>query len=172
VTDAFKNYLSSHKDVKSHECFVWWCFFNNNQHRMLDKDAAPISTEDLAKTFGTQLKSIGTMVSMLDSLRNPLYTCRIWCVYESFIAQQCGIELETALPDTCRQELDEFTRESGLWGLKVTVDCSQAKASNPADETAIKELIQKQSSFADVNEKVTIAVRECVTQEVIRFLKS
>lgn len=67
--------------------YLWWCVFVNNQFRMLE---AGIVEEpgDLFDVFGQQLEGIGKMLMCLDNVRNGLYTSRIWCIFEVFVACQ------------------------------------------------------------------------------------
>ena len=46
--------------------YVWWCFFCNNQFRLLQNNETA-STEELAETFGANVRRIGKMWIMMDN---------------------------------------------------------------------------------------------------------
>ena len=56
----------------SETVFFWWCFFCNNQYRMLEEKEAQ-DTKELAEVFGSKLQSVGRIVMLLDKLKNPSY---------------------------------------------------------------------------------------------------
>lgn len=59
----------------------------NNQFRMLEAGLVE-EPGDLFDVFGQQLEGIGKMLMCLDNVRDGLYTSRIWCIFEVFVACQ------------------------------------------------------------------------------------
>jgi len=138
--------------------YVWWCFFCNNQYRML-QDGQTASTEELADTFGANLKRIGKMWILLDSLTQAKYVGRIWCIFEVFVARSYDIPCSIILPEG---EAHLNSKLVTIQQLKeaCVVHAEGATAGKKADEDGIKKLIIDEfGSFAAVNAVVEEQLR-------------
>jgi len=176
VMDAlceFQDFRLRDAGLTSANCFIWWCFFNNNQHRILG-DGAQITTEALANIFGNQLKAVGRMVCMMDRIESSQYTTRIWCNFEVFVADKDRISMEVILPSSRRQEINSMFMQGGLERLRqgMRVDCEKAEASRKDDERNIKDLIQARSSFNAVDEAVHKSLVQCVGTQITKALSA
>jgi hypothetical protein len=142
------------KHVDASKVFVWMCFFCNNQRKLLiDGDVG-----DLTETFGERLQKIGQMLILLDTFENPVYTTRVWCIYEAYTATVGGIPIDVALPETSRATFSKILQAKGGFS-KITqaltqIDAETAKASVIADEENIKNVIRGTTGFSAVNETV------------------
>lgn len=156
--ENWKNSQGHNFDDRQH--FLWWCFYQNNQFRLLGQDETK-TTEELASIFGGQLLRIGQMLSLMDKVEEASYLQRIWCVYEVFIAAQNNLPITIILPQSATNEVDNICRAgtSRLRQVAHNISVEQAQATQPDDEREIKQLIQDQSSFEEVNDKVAKALR-------------
>jgi hypothetical protein len=174
VLSALKEFQDRHAAdpaFSGESCYLWWCFFNNNQHRILG-DGRQMTTDELSDIFGSRLKSVGTMVCMMDRIQGSSYTSRIWCDFEVFIAERDGIPMEVMLPSTCRQEMNAMFMAGGLDFLKagLTVNSELAEATSKDDERNIKSMIQTQSSFAAVNVAVEKSLAAALGHQIVKAL--
>lgn len=141
------------------EIYLWWCWFCNNQFRiLLEKESR--SPEELQQVFGDTLKSVGRMWMCLDRIKDSFYTSRIWCVFELYIATTTDVPCDVIMDTESKEaghlgEIHESVDDS-ISGLvqACSVDVAKAQASHEDDEIAIKRLIQEKSSFNTVNRTV------------------
>eukprot|EP00930_Biecheleria_cincta_P021843 TRINITY_DN16062_c0_g1_i2.p1 TRINITY_DN16062_c0_g1~~TRINITY_DN16062_c0_g1_i2.p1 ORF type:complete len:1086 (+),score=137.38 TRINITY_DN16062_c0_g1_i2:418-3258(+) len=91
---------------------IWWCWFCNNQFRLLQEKVAR-SPAELQEVFGDTLKSVGRMWMCLDRIKDSLYTTRIWCVFELYIATTtdvpCDVIMDTESHEGTVGEIQKFT---------------------------------------------------------------
>jgi len=132
---------------------IWWCFFCNNQFRILQQSQVQ-TPEELADTFGKNLASVGKMWMLWDKIKEPLYLSRIWCIFEVHEAVMHYIPSEILLPPSSSTILlDKNAANTSVTDLlqACKVNAEDAKATMLADEVAIKQLIREQSTFSKVN---------------------
>jgi len=149
---AMQEYL---RQNPSQNPFIWWCFFCNNQFRILENDEVQ-STKDLAHMFGDNLKQVGKMWMLMDNLQESMYTSRIWCIFEVFIARKWDIPCSILTPHS-RITFDVLSGSSTLTDLQkiCEVRAEDATASYKQDEDGIKALIIEEfGSFEAVNSVV------------------
>jgi len=141
------------------KCFLWWCFFQNNQFRILEKPHSLQSTEALANVFGQQLLQVGRMLLVMDKIEGATYLTRVWCVYELYTATKKRIPIEILFPDHATDEFDCICK-GGIENIRnaVRIDVARAEATSKDDEIAIKEEIEKESSFNQVSKKASSAL--------------
>merc|ERR1712187_847332 len=98
------------------------------------------------------------MIVLVDSDLEPVYTSRIWCVFESYTATVCKIPVDVATPQVCISEIRSVMgHPSGFLEIIAALrdlDAEKAVASHEGDEVRIKNLIRRTSGFAVVNETV------------------
>lgn len=138
--------------------YIWWCFFCNNQYRLLSNTQAE-STDNLAKIFGAKLKNIGKVLILFDSVNNSMYVKRIWCIFESFIASKEDVSCTLIVPQSAANS--GLAHSSSIYALLncCDIDAAEARASVEDDELAIKQMIRSTyGSFDQVNETVKNAV--------------
>jgi hypothetical protein len=140
---AVNNYSDNH-NIKGSECFIWWCFFQNNQFRMLGDSGQKQTFATLCSVFGTQLQEVGQMVCMLDHIEESRYSKRLWCLFEVYVAATSGIPMDVMLPVESTDEVDHLMLNGGLRTLKaaIEVDAEKATASFPEDQEGIRSLIE------------------------------
>jgi hypothetical protein len=169
---ALKNYCATHPTIKREECFIWWCFFQNNQFRMLGSDEKQ-SFDSLREIFGTQLRHVGRMVCMMDRVADSSYADRLWCLFEVYVATEGKIPTEVMLPEEATKEVESLIASGGFGKVKaaIKVEAENAKASFAEDETGIKTLIERMpGSYATVNERVRKSLRRSVLVEFAKAL--
>eukprot|EP00931_Biecheleriopsis_adriatica_P023569 TRINITY_DN14859_c0_g1_i2.p1 TRINITY_DN14859_c0_g1~~TRINITY_DN14859_c0_g1_i2.p1 ORF type:complete len:209 (+),score=51.91 TRINITY_DN14859_c0_g1_i2:2-628(+) len=146
--------------------FFWWCYYCNNQYRIL-QDQAEQSTEALAEIFSGKLKDVGRMMMCMDKPKGSLYTSRIWCIFEVYVARKADIPCQVALPEDV--EIDESTDMSVHELMeRCKVNSEAAKATNKNDEDGIKKLIRESSSF----ESVDRVVEEALWKEMMKMMEA
>jgi hypothetical protein len=171
---AVKNFSLTHPDITGKSCFIWWCFFQNNQFRMLGSGEKQ-SFDELREVFGTQLRNVGRMASMMDKVANSTYSKRLWCLFEVYVATEYKINVEVMLPREALLQTDMLLRQGGLDKLKtaIQIDAEKATASYPEDQEGIKALIEKMDgSYATLNACVRRSLKESVLAQVGRALGS
>ncbi|CAK8991019.1 unnamed protein product [Durusdinium trenchii] len=146
---------------------VWWCFFVNNQFRLL-QDGETAETQELLAVFAKPLESAGKVLMCMDKFKECSYTSRIWCIFEVFSAVRRSIPITLIMP-----ELNIDKSEMPIVTLKelkaaCSIDAAQAQASVKADEDIIKaHILATMGSFTYVNQ----TVEEALWIEVIKVLE-
>ena len=161
VCNALARWWDSHAAVVASEAcptgsvYLWWCFFVNNQFRMLE-DGITQDTDSLLKVFAEPLQRAGKVLMCMDNFQNCTYTKRIWCIYEIFSAVRRNIPVTLIMPQLqLEQEIETLTEMVHA----CRVDAWQATASVKADEEKIKtKILRELKSFNYVNETVEKAL--------------
>ena len=99
---------------------------------------------------------------------------RIWTVFEQFTAAKLGVDVKMILPPESMQSIQAVIGSGNVHFVKenlTQIDVESAKASVPEDETKVKLLIQKHSSFDSVNEAVKKSMRKCCATAFEELLK-
>jgi len=140
VLSALRKYRS--RQTNPEECFIWWCFFQNNQFRILG-DNQPQDFFTLKAIFGTQLRNVGKMVAMMDRVTDSKFSSRLWCLFEVYTVSAEAIPFEVVLPEEASVEID-FLLKGGLGQLKsaIKVEARKASSSFIDDENHIKSMIE------------------------------
>jgi len=108
------------------------------------------------------------MLVLLDTIEQPAYAKRAWCIFESYVGIEQQLPMTIILPSSAESFFKE-TVESGPGGMGVlrnavnSLDVRDAKASSPADEDLIKRLILTTIGFDRVNEAVKFRLRQQLT---------
>merc|ERR1712217_266118 len=138
--------------------YIWWCFFCNNQFRLLSNTHAE-STHNLAEIFGVKLKNIGKVLVLFDYINNSMYVKRIWCIFESYVASKEDVPCTMILPQSFANfDLDRSSSIDALLDC-CNINAAEAIASVKDDEVNIKQMIcSKYGSFGPVNETVKNAM--------------
>eukprot|EP00931_Biecheleriopsis_adriatica_P016061 TRINITY_DN11971_c0_g1_i11.p1 TRINITY_DN11971_c0_g1~~TRINITY_DN11971_c0_g1_i11.p1 ORF type:complete len:553 (-),score=80.99 TRINITY_DN11971_c0_g1_i11:295-1953(-) len=137
--------------------FIWWCFFVNDQFRILESYQNQ-STKDLANIFGGQLRGIGKMLIMLGTGTDSLYLRRTWCIFECFVATSNDIPSTILLSESSNLLCEGKTEVDDLLAA-CRVDAKDSVASSPQDEQEIKRLIlQEHGSFDPINQAVQLSL--------------
>eukprot|EP00931_Biecheleriopsis_adriatica_P062220 TRINITY_DN3746_c0_g1_i9.p1 TRINITY_DN3746_c0_g1~~TRINITY_DN3746_c0_g1_i9.p1 ORF type:complete len:607 (-),score=90.70 TRINITY_DN3746_c0_g1_i9:41-1861(-) len=165
MLSALRRYSIEHPDDHENK-FYWWCYFCNNQYRILQEHEEQ-STETLAEIFGGRLRGVGRMMMCMDKPTGSLYTSRIWCIFELFVARMADIPCQVVLPEDVK--IDESTDTSVRELVdRCKVDSEAAQATNKKDEDGIKKLIGETSSF----ESVDRVVEEALWKEMIKMMEA
>lgn len=126
------------------DVFVWCCFFDNNQNRIIVSGEVQ-GSDDLSDIFVKRLKAIGKMVIILDAWKDPVYAKRIWTVYETFEADRNAVDIDVAFSDHCDSNLEQFVECTPLpqiiEQMALSVDVEKAEAWEKQDELNIKKKI-------------------------------
>jgi len=133
--------------------FLWVCFFCNNQVRILEEQSQE-GSDDLETTFAARLTSIGRVLVLFDNWRSPVYLSRVWCVFETYMADQAGVSLEIILSESETASLLAELRGGNLGAVTSAwsqIDVEMAQASRALDEKRVKGLIRSRTSFDRVN---------------------
>merc|ERR1712048_868576 len=135
---------------------IWWCFFCNNQYRLL-QDETLYAADGLITTFEDTLKKVGAMIIILDSFYASTYTSRMWCIYELCTASQMQTPCVVILPEHARnaykQELFMVSSPDEKIKNACAIYAEDGRATRNADRNAIKSLLLKRhGSFEKVND--------------------
>eukprot|EP00435_Cladocopium_sp_Y103_P075422 s11_g57.t1 len=171
VCNALARWWDSHAAVVASEAcptgsvYLWWCFFVNNQFRMLEAGVTQ-DTDSLLKVFAEPLERAGKVLMCMDNFQNCIYTKRIWCIFEIFSAVRRDIPVTLIMPQLeLGQEMETLTEMVHA----CRVDAWQATASVKADEVKIKtKIAQELKSFKHVNE----TVEKALWIEMIKMFKA
>jgi len=167
---ALRNFLRNYDGKK--RLFLWWCFFQNNQFRILGNKQKQ-SFETLRDIFGTQVQSIGRMVCMMDKITGSEYSRRLWCLFEVAMCVEHHIPMEVMIPEKSQKEVETLLAE-GFHAVNdaIVIDSESAKATMIEDQENIKKLIETQTSYTEVNRSVRKALRRGILNEIARALDS
>lgn len=152
---AIREWISQ-TDVNPSSTFLWVCFFCNNQFRILEENSQE-GSDNLEKAFAGRLTEIGQVVVLFDTWKSAFYLQRAWCVFETFMADKVGANLQIILPSAEARSLEDEIRHGGLGNVICAfreVDIEKARATREVDELRVKELISRTSSFERVNQVV------------------
>ena len=158
-------------------CLCVRCFFCNNQWRILDGCASTSSgSDDLELVFKQRLSDIGNMVALVDKWDEPMYTKRIWTIYEQYVAIELDIEVQFTLPEGPATTLIEHLEQGGQGFREVVtaiakVDAESAEASHEADLKKVKGMIDHSPGFPTVNKVVKNRIVEWVSKEFKIWVK-
>jgi hypothetical protein len=170
---ALRNYHATHPEIRGESCFIWWCFFQNNQYRMLGS-GEPQSFDSLRSVFSTQLRNVGNMCCMLDRTYDSTYVQRLWCLFEVYVAAEEEIPIEVMLPESSIMDMEKAIKTGGFKGLKanLVVEAEKATATYEADEQGIKALIQEMpGGYSTLNEIVSKSLKQSVKREIDKALE-
>eukprot|EP00931_Biecheleriopsis_adriatica_P032308 TRINITY_DN1886_c0_g1_i4.p1 TRINITY_DN1886_c0_g1~~TRINITY_DN1886_c0_g1_i4.p1 ORF type:complete len:1121 (+),score=124.49 TRINITY_DN1886_c0_g1_i4:176-3364(+) len=152
--------ISSHHE----KVCIWWCFFCNNQYRIL-ADCRKKSTKELSDAFGSNVRRVGKMWMLLDDLHEPMYLSRIWCIFEVFVARKydvpCRAIISHGFGTHPIEKIDELFDT-------CKVDAAAARASMKEDEDGIKNLIEDEFGSFDA---VNLAVERQLNMVVLDSLR-
>ena len=99
---------------------------------------------------------------MLPETSLGLAVTRIWTVFEQYTAAKLGVEVKMILPPESMQSIQAAIGSGNINAVTQSltqIDVESAEASVREDETKVKLLIQKHSSFDNVNEAVKNSMR-------------
>lgn len=129
----------------------------------------------LTGTFGDRLQKVGHMIIMLDTYQNPVYTKRVWCIYETYVATSTGIKTDVAIPRSDKIVFGQSLKRGNFAEVAESltdIDTEKAEASHKSDEDEIKGLIHRSIGFVAVNETVKSALISWLAQAFGDYLKS
>ncbi|CAK0802206.1 unnamed protein product [Prorocentrum cordatum] len=165
VLSALRKYQE--RQAHPEKCFLWWCFFGNNQFRILgSKQQQDFFT--LKAVFSTQLRNVGRMVALMDKVADSRYVSRLWCLFEVYTVSTEKLPFEVVLPESASVEIDKLLK-GGLGQLKsaITVDSKKAKASFAEDENNIKSMIESmQGTYSTLDTAVRNELQRVVMHEI------
>ncbi|OQR87175.1 TPR repeat containing protein [Achlya hypogyna] len=134
----------------SDEAVVWFCVFNNNQHR-----AATYPFEYWSSTFKSQLSAIGNVVMVMHPWNDPVVLRRSWCVFEVYVAVTTGARFEMAMaPDQLELLLNDMKKTNVFNAILSTIKSEQSSTTVPSDRDGIFALIEAETSFTAVDRLV------------------
>jgi len=140
---------------------LWWCYFCNNQWRFADaeQDAASLTLK-----FGSNLRQCREVLCVLDSISDPTYLKRLWCIYEVHTASEERKTITTIIPHHVAQEISElpFYNLEEVFRDAFKVDARNATASRLDDEAVIKRIIENGAGFVQVNSDVGLCIGTAV----------
>merc|ERR1712125_309165 len=97
VQSSLSAWLLRLPDEGPRDVFFFVCFFCNNQYRIL-VECSQRGSDNMDVLFKTRLISCGRILALLDDWKAPVYSTRIWTIYEQFIAAQLHVPIEIVLP--------------------------------------------------------------------------
>lgn len=122
---------------------VWICALCLNQHRVQGTIVTP---SELAQEFRTRVETIGMILPLLSPWNRPLYTTRLWCLFELFTAirNRQTVKVEIILAEGEEQSMHDALVSTGFRAVDTAladINSFDAKASKAADKEAITKLI-------------------------------
>jgi hypothetical protein len=166
--------LSAHCELTGldpKETYIWICCLCINQHRVKEASARgeTVPFEVFEAEFRSRVQGVGHVLAMMEPWFQPKYLTRVWCVYELFVAEDLGIQLDILMPPREGVRFAEALMEStdGLVELRKTMDrvrVEDAQATVQADRDNIFRLVQAGPGFARLNATVTSTLRSWVAR--------
>mmetsp|Transcript_6296 Transcript_6296/g.14036 ORF Transcript_6296/g.14036 Transcript_6296/m.14036 type:complete len:485 (+) Transcript_6296:42-1496(+) len=124
-------------------CFLWICFFANNQRIWLRQP------QDGIAVFRGNVSKVGRMVCLLDKYHDSLYFQRLWTLYEMFVAcVVLKLKVDVAIMEDGRLDLPDVSLRQLSQRLS-SIDISIARATFQSDEDAIWKQINEVHGGAD-----------------------
>jgi len=160
VVDSLTEYCSS-RSLNPRKTYVWICFLCINQHRVQEAvDAGEtVPFEQFAEEFSHRVRSIGHILALIGSWREPKYVTRAWCIYELYVAIAEGCRLEIIMPSVQSQDFlkalhgDEKDCEE-MWHSIQSANVEKAEASIASDKENILRLVEQGPGVATLNQTV------------------
>jgi len=157
--------------LEATDVVFYMCFFVNNQYRILIPGSNCTGSDNLEIAFESSLRRIGKVVTVLDTFDRPIYLTRIWTIFEQFTAMRLGINVEMTLPpDASSCLIREFEKgKDGIMRVRssmTTVDSSSARASDSADESKVKNMIEDSVGFEEVDNAIRHVMIAWVASEL------
>jgi len=174
VVSAIERWVQkSNEDARN--VFLWMCFFCNNQYR-IKEEATQTGSDDLKEIFESHLVEAGHMLVLLDTIVQPTYVKRAWCIFESYVCITQEIPMNIILPcavETFFKETMSAGRINVLTDAVDTLNVRHARAGSEKDEDLIKRIILTTTGFDAVNHAVksrlidqfTVLFRELFTPQ-------
>ncbi|OQR98904.1 hypothetical protein ACHHYP_07618 [Achlya hypogyna] len=143
---------------------VWFCVFNNNQHR-----AASCDFRFWYNTFQSGLAAIQNLVMVLHPWQDPITLRRTWCVFEVYVARCVGARFEVAMPpaDESAFATALVTEYQAFWDVLHNVKSANSRTTIPADRDNLFAVIEADVGFAALDRMLFSVVE----QWVLDFLK-
>merc|ERR1712232_444312 len=90
---------SRHASLSGTELNLWMCFFCNNQRKvLLEHGDGSREREHMFEDCLRRIARAGSVVAILDGYVQPVYTTRLWCMYEVFRSTSIGVQIDVAFP--------------------------------------------------------------------------
>jgi len=169
TSQSSKSFSNDTGMMPSDDHYLWMCFFCNNQRKyLLEKSDQATTSEDLENIFEARLDLIGKngcVIAVLDCYKHPIYTTRVWCVYEVFKSASAGRKIDVVFPKRVNDELGakiEVAKFEEIASCVETIDTEHAQASSEQDAQRIKELIRNSVGYTAINNYVKSSLYESV----------
>ncbi|KDO25130.1 hypothetical protein SPRG_09278 [Saprolegnia parasitica CBS 223.65] len=142
---------------------LWFCLFNNNQHRTHDK-----LFDWWATTFHESLAAIGNVVMVLHPWKNPTALTRAWCVYEVYVAICVGANFELAHMDRAAFLRDMQTSPGTFLEMLSTIRSEKAQATVASDKASIDRAIVDQVGYTKLD-RMVFTLLESYVKDTLRM---
>ncbi|OQR87959.1 hypothetical protein ACHHYP_07812 [Achlya hypogyna] len=152
----------------SEEAVVWFCVFNNNQHR-----AASYPFEYWSSTFKSQLSAIGNVVMVMHPWNDPVVLRRSWCVFEVYVAVTTGARFEMAMaPDQLKLLMHDMQDANAFQNMLTLIKSEQSETTVASDRDGIFTLIKAETSFIEVDRLVFATIENWMVRTLHTHAKS
>ncbi|EQC33915.1 hypothetical protein SDRG_08595 [Saprolegnia diclina VS20] len=147
-----------------HDPVVWFCVFNNNQHRASEHPFAWWQS-----TFQESLAAIGNVVMIMHPWKNPVTLTRSWCIFEVYVTVMAGANFDVALaPNQATRFFDDIlTDMSAFYKMLANVSSEAAQATVPTDKTNIDRVVTSSVGFTGLD-RLVLETFEAWMKRVIR----
>lgn len=166
----------------TNQTFVWQCALCNNQFRIQENMAQGLTEpfDVFREVFEMRVRTIGHVLALLSPYGNPIYIQRVWCIFELWVAETYGAQIDVVLPEV--EELEFWTAfcDSGsslqqmqrLWAVFRDLKIQDATATVEADRTNILTLVDPQAKTRDDLERSpkVAALNHLVAQKLSTWL--
>ena len=148
---------------------VWICSLCVNQHCM---------PNNLTDTFSSRVEAIGRLLPLLTPWKQPLYTTRIWCLYEFWTTStkpSCTVEVIFTAEDVAqmRTESTRADNEDNFETVLESIDCESATCSMECDRIKIRrEIHHSGCAFPALDTAVREGLRKQFMAQLFAMLNS
>lgn len=161
IASALKSYCGTH-DLNFETTCIWICCFCVNQHRVKESlaNSEVVSFEEFRTTFARRVRSTGRVVGLLSPWDEPLYTSRVWCLFEAWEATRVEgkVQMDFVFPERENEAFLKAIGEGKLSSLfnalgKIAVEAGQATIEQ--DKINILNLIEEEGGgYESLNKKL------------------
>merc|ERR1712007_308657 len=163
--------LNSQFDPK--KTFLWWCFFCENQIRIVEEGRQKRSFERQASTFRHVIEKCGSMILLMDHIKQGSYSSRSWCAYEMHVAICAEVSTDVAFPAKELDDLASLNANNPL-SCSTLVDFTKLETSTAHsfwtdDDIAVNDLIEQEGgSLSIIKKRIQSTVLQKLIERIVR----
>ncbi len=135
--------------MKDSNLFIWMDIFCHNQHLSSEE----FQFQDWIQSFKTVIEEIREVGIVILDWENPTTLQRCWCLYEIFVSTtiKCNFQVLSN---------HDLSEASSLIGILQKINMKESKATIELDRIRIFQILEKETTFLDLDIAVIKAMRD------------